>query len=512
MSQKVVTDSLNSVQALYPVFPSSNGVPNFDTINNTLTIKAKSTVYYGTGKYYLLSNAIVINLNDYPNPAKKIVFNSVDSTFYVRAYNEIYLNEYPIMLVQYVKNTVEGVSFCGEYTIDGMLRVPTNMFSSVLCPIFPSSNGIPEIDIVNETLTLRALTTIYYGAGKCYLLNEAVVIDLTEYSGNAKKVVFNFEEMAFHVRSYNKVIDNETIIALIQYNRGTKKFIGACINCDYKVNGYYYSEEQIETYAINSNAITFKSNGIKSVSHRGYLTEAPENTIPAFRLSKQKGFTLIEFDVQFTSDGIPVIIHDDSINRTARNADGTDISTIINVSEATYNELLNYDFGIWKSAKYAETKIPSFEQIIALCRNIGLGARIELKGSAGTLANVRTLYNIVKKYGMLENVEWAAFSYTSVANVHTVDDTANVCHIVSAITQTVVDNILELKTDNNIRIAANIDNLDEASIALAMENNIPVDAYTINNENEIINCNPYVSSFTTNKPNAAMVLYKHNIV
>ena len=66
----------------------------------------------------------------------------------------------------------------------------------------------------------------------------------------------------------------------------------------------------------------------KLVSHRGYSAEAPENTLPAFRLSKKKGYNYVETDIQFTKDGVAVCLHDKFINRTARYKDGNKIKTV----------------------------------------------------------------------------------------------------------------------------------------------------------------------------------------
>src|SRR5699024_8256645 len=55
---------------------------------------------------------------------------------------------------------------------------------------------------------------------------------------------------------------------------------------------------------------------IKALAHRGYPIKYPENTIKAFEASYELGFTHIELDVQLSKDGIPVIMHDQTINRT----------------------------------------------------------------------------------------------------------------------------------------------------------------------------------------------------
>lgn len=67
------------------------------------------------------------------------------------------------------------------------------------------------------------------------------------------------------------------------------------------------------------------------IGHRGGGLEAPENTLAAFKLAKENGATGVEFDLDFTKDGVPVIIHDSTVDRTT---DGTG-----KVCDFTYDEI-----------------------------------------------------------------------------------------------------------------------------------------------------------------------------
>ena len=71
------------------------------------------------------------------------------------------------------------------------------------------------------------------------------------------------------------------------------------------------------------------------IGHRGGGLEAPENTIAAFKLAKENGATGVEFDLDFTKDGIPVIIHDSTVDRTT---DGTG-----KVSDFSYDQIRRLD-------------------------------------------------------------------------------------------------------------------------------------------------------------------------
>lgn len=54
----------------------------------------------------------------------------------------------------------------------------------------------------------------------------------------------------------------------------------------------------------------------KNFAHRGYSGKYPENTMLAFRKAVEAGADGIELDVQLTKDGVPVIIHDELVDRT----------------------------------------------------------------------------------------------------------------------------------------------------------------------------------------------------
>ena len=73
---------------------------------------------------------------------------------------------------------------------------------------------------------------------------------------------------------------------------------------------------------------------INSVNHRGY-GDAPENTLSAYRLSKEMGFTMVETDVSFTKDGQAVLLHDDTVNRTSN----IDSKGKVKISDLTLDEV-----------------------------------------------------------------------------------------------------------------------------------------------------------------------------
>ena len=200
------------------------------------------------------------------------------------------------------------------------------------------------------------------------------------------------------------------------------------------------------------------SSFIKAINHRGFNRFAPENTLPAFAMSKKAGFTDIECDLEWTSDGVPVMLHDSTINRTARNADGTSISSTVNIRDITYEQALSYDFGIWKDPKYTGTKIPTFEQTLVLCKQLGLNIWLDIKDNlTETQANV--VINLVKAVGMSEHMVFMSLHSATLEKMKTAFPKATLLTGIQANTEAGVNSALAivsaLKTDdNNVLLSA----------------------------------------------------------
>ena len=100
-------------------------------------------------------------------------------------------------------------------------------------------------------------------------------------------------------------------------------------------------------------------------SHRGGVYYTPENTMPAFQYALGAGYDYIETDPQLTRDGVVVLMHDDTINRTCRNPDGSRIEQPIRVADMTYAELCGYDAGIAMGEQFRGTRIPRLDELLS---------------------------------------------------------------------------------------------------------------------------------------------------
>lgn len=158
-----------------------------------------------------------------------------------------------------------------------------------------------------------------------------------------------------------------------------------------------------------SDVVMRNSNNLSVSAHRGqYGNDYPENTIVAYTVAVNNQFDYIETDVRFTSDGYAVICHDDTINRTARYADGTELSSPVYVSQNTKSYLSDFDYGIYKGDTYAGTPLLTFDDVCKFAKFYNAKVNIDLKSN--TDANILTAINIVKKYGLSKYVKWTVDS------------------------------------------------------------------------------------------------------
>lgn len=92
------------------------------------------------------------------------------------------------------------------------------------------------------------------------------------------------------------------------------------------------------------------------IAHRGAKAYAPENTLPAFVLAAEQGAEAVELDAKLTSDGVVVVFHDQTLERTS-NGSGRLVD-----KDLAY--LKGLDAGSHFSAEFAGTRIPTLEEVL----------------------------------------------------------------------------------------------------------------------------------------------------
>lgn len=111
------------------------------------------------------------------------------------------------------------------------------------------------------------------------------------------------------------------------------------------------------------------------IAHRGAGKLAPENTLAAFRLGASHGWRAFECDVKLSRDGVPFLLHDDSLDRTTQRKGLA--------ADFDWAELSRLDAGGWHSRTYGGEPPPSLDAVARFVLRNGHALNIELKPSPG---------------------------------------------------------------------------------------------------------------------------------
>lgn len=113
----------------------------------------------------------------------------------------------------------------------------------------------------------------------------------------------------------------------------------------------------------------------KVIGHRGAKAYAPENTVASIETAASLGVEWVELDVKLTRDGIPIIFHDEELDRTTN---GTGL-----VAHTNYEDLRDLDAGSWFGDSFGSVRIPTLEEAVDIILKRGLGLNLEIKPCPG---------------------------------------------------------------------------------------------------------------------------------
>ncbi len=144
---------------------------------------------------------------------------------------------------------------------------------------------------------------------------------------------------------------------------------------------------------------------MKVWAHRGFSSIYPENTMLAFERAVESGAYGVEMDVHLSSDGFPVVIHDESLLRTC----GVDRM----VGDCTLEELIHTVASKTQNDRFNVT-IPSFEEFCAFVKESGTNANVEIKTGIVYYPGIEEkVVEIIKKYGIEEKIIFSSFNWLS---------------------------------------------------------------------------------------------------
>jgi glycerophosphoryl diester phosphodiesterase len=150
------------------------------------------------------------------------------------------------------------------------------------------------------------------------------------------------------------------------------------------------------------------------IAHRGASKKAPENTMPAFKKAVELGAGGIELDVQLSSDGHLVVIHDEKVDRTS-NGKGL-------VRDKTLAELRSLDFGGWFSEEFEGTGIPLLEEVFELYSGWDGMLNIEIKNGPVFYPGIeKAVADAMRNAGMTGRTIVSSFNHYSLVEIRSLD-------------------------------------------------------------------------------------------
>ncbi|KAK0142010.1 Glycerophosphodiester phosphodiesterase 1 [Merluccius polli] len=131
------------------------------------------------------------------------------------------------------------------------------------------------------------------------------------------------------------------------------------------------------------------------IAHRGGGHDAPENTLAAIREASKNGAEGVELDLEFTSDGVPILMHDETVDRTT-NGSGP-------LSQISFSELSKFDAAAKHrlSEKFSGERIPTLEEAVEECIKLQLSIYFDVKGHPDEAA--AALGHLYRKHPVLYN-------------------------------------------------------------------------------------------------------------
>lgn len=144
-------------------------------------------------------------------------------------------------------------------------------------------------------------------------------------------------------------------------------------------------------------------------AHRGASGHAPENTIPAFLLACQMGADGIELDVQLSKDGVPVVIHDERIDRVSDSTGWVRDFTLKQLKALNVNKLF---------PAYGRVEIPTLAEVYDLMRQTDLTINLELKNTVIFYENLEEkVLALAEEKGLSDRIIYSSFNHYSIRKI-----------------------------------------------------------------------------------------------
>ena len=213
-----------------------------------------------------------------------------------------------------------------------------------------------------------------------------------------------------------------------------------------------------------------------NIAHRGFSGKYPENTMRAFIEAVKVGCDGIETDLHMTKDGVIVICHDETIDRTTNN--------IGYIAEYNYEDLCKVDAGIKYGRDFANEKIPTLDEFLEYIKDKNLYINLELKNNIIQYENMEEkVIEKIHEYKLQNNVILSSFNHYSMIKVKEIDNRIKTGLLYVANLYNVHEYAEKLKADALHPFYPAV--FDENIVKDIHDNGLLINAYTVNEESHM---------------------------
>jgi glycerophosphoryl diester phosphodiesterase len=170
------------------------------------------------------------------------------------------------------------------------------------------------------------------------------------------------------------------------------------------------------------------------MAHRGAAGAAPENTLASIERAISDNADFVEIDVQETSDGEVVVIHDSDLMKIG--------NTNLKIWDATYEQLQHIDVGSWFSSEFSGERVPKLKQVLELCRD-KTHVNIELKYYGHDKRLEESVVEVVEAADMAPQIVVMSLKYNAIEKIRMLRPTWTI----GLLTAQAVGNLTKLDAD-----------------------------------------------------------------
>ena len=214
----------------------------------------------------------------------------------------------------------------------------------------------------------------------------------------------------------------------------------------------------------------------KLIGHRGVKDLCPENTLESIARAFEIGLKFVEIDVKISRDKVPILLHDDTLDRTT-NGSGLAI-------DYDYENIKKFDAGKFFYKKNTNIFVPKLEDILSLCNNKNGNLNIELKPNKNfEKENIFQIYKLTKNINKID-IFFSSFDITSILEISKIYPQSFRSFLLDNFKEYNIDDLINISTNNDLKICGlNIDLVTADIIKKIKKSNILITVYSDKNIN-----------------------------